>query len=261
MVVVLSQKGWVRAAKGHEIEPETLTFKSGDSFGMAVRLRSQQQAVFIDSTGRSYSLPAHSLPSARGQGEPLTGRLEPPAGAFFVSVLAGEPESRYILASDLGYGFICTLANLFAKTKSGKAVINLSAPARLLPPVKVQSATNSKVAVATSTGHLLLFALSDLPELAKGKGNRLIGIPATRMNQDGERVSAVAVLSETDTLIVEAGQRQFSLKPADQSHYQGDRGRRGALLPRGFRRVERLIALSPKANQNDDLLVDSAHIP
>lgn len=240
VTVVLSEKGWVRAAKGHEIDPTSLSYKVGDTFAAASRVRSHEQVVFLDSTGRSYSVVAHSLPSARGQGEPLTGRLEPPAGAVFCAVLGGEPSARYLLASDTGYGFVCALENLYAKTKAGKAVLNLSAQAKLLQPVMVGTEPDLQVAVATTSGHLLIFPLADLPELTKGRGNRLIGIPAARVQQDGERVQAIAILSEGDTLMVEAGQRQFRLKPSDQEHYRGERGRRGALLPRGFRRVERL---------------------
>jgi topoisomerase-4 subunit A len=244
LTVVLSEKGWARAAKGHEIDPHTLSYRGGDSFRMAARLRSEQQAIFLDSTGRSYSLPANSLPSARGQGEPLTGRFEPPAGAVFLSVLGGDASTAFVLSSDYGYGFICQTSNLFAKTKTGKAVINLPAGAQLLSPVEVRLSVHKWIAVATNAGHLLLFSLSDLPELSKGKGNRLIAIPAARMEQDGERVCALAVFGDGDTLAIEAGQRQFRLKPADQLHYRGERGRRGALLPRGFRRVERLAVVS-----------------
>ncbi|MBK1647959.1 DNA topoisomerase IV subunit A [Rhabdochromatium marinum] len=251
LTVVLSEKGWVRAAKGHDIDPSALTYKSGDRFAVAARLRSQQQAIFLDSTGRSYSLPAHSLPSARGQGEPLTGRLEPPPGAVFLSVLAGEPKTRYILASDAGYGFICSVENLFAKTKTGKALINLPQDAHLLTPVVVEPQRDQCVAVATNAGHLLIFRLADLPELAKGKGNRLIGIPKARAIQDGERVSGLAVLAAGETLVIESGQRQFQLKPKDQAHYQGERGRRGSLLPRGFRHVDRLSRISAIATADN----------
>ncbi|WPL15126.1 DNA topoisomerase 4 subunit A [Thiorhodovibrio winogradskyi] len=241
LTVVLSEKGWVRAAKGHEIDPLALTYKSGDGFAMAAHLRSQQNAVFLDSTGRAYSLPANSLPSARGQGEPLTGRLEPPAGAIFKAVISGEPQIYYVLASDQGYGFICSTENLIAKTKSGKLVIHLPDGAQLLRPVQVLNAKNAWIAVATNSGHLLIFKVSHLPGLAKGKGNRMITIPSPNLNNEGERVSGLAVVQNDQTLIIEANQRQFRLKPSDQLHYQGERGRRGALLPRGFRRVDRLV--------------------
>jgi topoisomerase-4 subunit A len=245
ITVVLSKKGWVRAAKGHEIDPTALAYKSGDAYAMSARLRSQQLAHFLDSTGRSYSLPVHSLPSARGQGEPLTGRLEPPQGAVFLYVIGGEPNERAILASDTGYGFLCTLGNLVAKTKTGKAVINLPKGAQLLPPLAVNPISDPLIAVATTSGHLLIFPLTDLPELAKGKGNRLIGIPSSRMSEDADRVRAIAVLAEEDTLVIEAGQRELSLKPQDHSHYKAERGRRGSLLPRGFRRVEGMKRLAP----------------
>jgi topoisomerase-4 subunit A len=248
VTVILSEKGWVRSAKGHDIDPTNLTYKSGDRLAVAVRLRSQQFAVFLDSTGRSYSLSAHSLPSARGQGEPLTGRLEPPAGAVFVSLLGGENQDKYLLASDAGYGFVCTLENLFAKTKTGKAVLNLPAGAGVLPPVPIRPEIHQQLAVATNAGHLLIFSLKDLPELARGKGNRLIGIPATRAREDGERVCGLAALGPQTILTVEAGQRRLSLQPDDQAHYVAERGRRGALLPRGFRHVERLITRDANAS-------------
>lgn len=244
LTVVLSEKGWARAAKGHEIDPESLSYRGGDRFRMAVRLRSQQQAIFLDSTGRSYSLPAHNLPSARGQGEPLTGRFELPAGAVFVSVLGGENDTPFVLASDHGYGFICRIGHLLGKTKTGKAVINLPKGAQLLPPVLVRPGVDAWIAVATNAGHLLIFGLGDLPELSKGKGNRLISIPAARLSEEGERVRAIVVFQDGESFAIEAGQRQFRLKPADQAHYRGERGRRGALLPRGFRRVERLLVIT-----------------
>jgi topoisomerase-4 subunit A len=246
VTVVLSSKGWVRAAKGHDIEPTSLAYKAGDAFLQAAHLRSNQPAVFLDSTGRGYSLPAHSLPSARGQGEPLTGRLDPPPGASFVAVLGGEADGRWLLASDAGYGFICTLSDLFAKPKAGKAVLTLPAGARVLPPVPVPALAlgggAALVAAATSAGHLLAFPVADLPQLARGKGNKIIGIPAAKAKAREELVVALAVVPEGGSLAILSGKRTLTLKPDDLARYVGERGRRGGMLPRGFQRVEGLSA-------------------
>jgi topoisomerase-4 subunit A len=240
VTVVLSERGWVRSGKGHELDPEGLSYKAGDRFLAAARLRSNQQVVFLDSTGRSYSLPAHTLPSARGQGEPLTGRLDPPTGAAFVTVLGDEPEQRYLLASDAGYGFICPLEALFAKPKSGKALLSLPEAARVLTPVRVPGSTLDLVAAATSAGRLLVFAAADLPELVRGKGNKIIGIPSARAKAREEVMTAIAVVPEGGSLTLVSGKRTFTLKPADLDHYRGERGRRGAQLPRGFQKVDGL---------------------
>lgn len=238
VTVVLSEKGWVRAAKGHELDPKGLGYKAGDAYLAAARLRSNQPVVFLDSTGRSYSLPAHTLPSARGQGEPLTGRLAPPKGADFVAVLGGEPEANYLLASDAGYGFIVTLRALYAKPKAGKTVLTLPPGAGVLTPVPVLNRRNDRLAAVTNTGHLLVYPVSELPELPRGKGNKIIAIPAARSRAREEYVVALAVVPEDAALTIRSGKRHFTLKPADLDVYQGERGRRGKLLPRGFQRVE-----------------------
>ncbi|TCT22761.1 DNA topoisomerase IV subunit A [Thiobaca trueperi] len=239
VTVVLSEKGWIRAAKGHEVDAAGLSYRSGDRFLGAARLRSSQSVVFLDSTGRSYSLPAHTLPSARGQGEPLTGRLDPPPGARFVAVLGDALETRYVLASDAGYGFIVRLEDLLAKPKAGKAVLTLSQGAEVLLPVPLTDPAARLVAV-TSAGYLLLFPVSDLPEMPRGKGNKLIGIPSAKAANREETLIALALVSAGDSLTVLAGKRGLTLKPADLEVYQGERGRRGRLLPRGFQRVDGL---------------------
>jgi len=238
--VILSTKGWVRQAKGHDIDPTAIGYKAGDGFLGAARLRSNQQVVFLDSSGRAYSLPTHTLPSARGQGEPLTGRLDPPAGASFVAVLGGEPEGRWLLASDAGYGFICTLADLFAKPKAGKAVLTLPAGARVMPPVPIPGSAEDLVVAATTSGHLLAFPAADLPELSRGKGNKIIGIPAARAQAREELVAALSVLPQGSALSLLSGKRTLTLKADDLSRFVGERGRRGGLLPRGFQRVDGL---------------------
>ncbi|NVZ11312.1 DNA topoisomerase IV subunit A [Allochromatium humboldtianum] len=242
LTVVLSEKGWVRAAKGHEVDATTLSYRAGDSFLSLARLRSNQTAVFLDSTGRSYALPAHTFPSARGQGEPLTGRLDPPPGARFVTVLGDSAETRYLLASDAGYGFIVRFEELIAKPKGGKAVLTLPDGARILDPVRIAEIEGASVAAVTTAGHLLLFPLTELPEMARGKGNKIIGIPAGRAGTEGERLIAVAVVGEGANLTVLSGKRELTLKPSDLALYRGERGRRGKLLPRGFQRVDGLRA-------------------
>ena len=238
VTVVLSEKGWVRSAKGHEIDPKGLGYKAGDAYLGAVRVRSNQPVVFLDGTGRSYSLPAHILPSARGQGEPLTGRLAPPKGSDFIAVLGGGPEAKYLVASDAGYGFIVTLQALYAKPKAGKVVLTLPPDAKALSPVPVPNLRSNRLAAVTTSGHLLVYPISELPELPRGKGNKIIGIPAARSKAREEYLAALAVVPEDAALTIRSGKRHFTLKPSDLDIYQGERGRRGKLLPRGFQRVE-----------------------
>lgn len=242
VTVVLSKKGWARAAKGHDIDPEKLSYRAGDGFADAAPGRSNQLAVFLDTEGRSYSLPAHTLPSARGQGEPLTGRLQPPSGAYFVHVLCGDPDDAVLLAGDSGYGFVTQLKHLHGRQKAGKAVLNLSAGSSILAPIEV-GANASQVAVATTAGRLLVFPLSQLPELARGKGNKLIDIPAARRKDGSEKVAGLCVLAGEQPLQVVVGKRTLTLKPVDLAGYEGERGRRGRALPRGFQRVDGLAPL------------------
>ncbi|HEB92917.1 MAG TPA: DNA topoisomerase IV subunit A [Gammaproteobacteria bacterium] len=238
VTIVLSEKGWIRAAKGHEVDATALNYKAGDGFRAAVAGRSNQLAVFLDSTGRSYSIPAHTLPSARGQGEPLTGRVNPPDGAQFVDVLAGRPDDRYLLASDAGYGFVTRLENMFAKNKGGKALLNLPRGARVLPVSPVMDVATDSIAAVTSEGRLLVIPLRELPEMAKGKGNKIIGIPAVRVLEREEFVVGLAVVSAGESLTILSGKRHLTLRAKDLEHYAGERGRRGAKLPRGFQRVD-----------------------
>jgi topoisomerase-4 subunit A len=248
VTVVLSTGGWVRSAKGHEIDPLALSYKTGDAFHSAARGRSTQLAVFMDSTGRAYSLLAASLPSARGQGEPLSGRLDPPDGARFAGVLIGEPEDLWLLVTDAGYGFTVRLKELHSRNRAGKAVLRLDADAQLLPPLPVplegsQCAGDARVALVNSEGRLLLFPASDVPELPRGKGNKLFGIPTQKAQE--ERLVAAATLRATQSLAVYCGERQMTLTPADLKDYRGARAQRGAMLPRGWRTVERIAAIEP----------------
>lgn len=240
VTVVLSSKGWVRAAKGHEVDPATLNYKAGDEFLSAALGRSNQPAVFLDTTGRTYSIPAHTLPSARGQGEPLTGRLNPTANAEFISVLMGESEQLYLLASDAGYGFTTKLENLYAKNRAGKATLSLPNGSKPLQPKLVSDKETNLIATVTNTGHMLLFPLKDLPDLAKGKGNKMLSIPGARVATREEFLVDIALLQPTQNLIVMSGNKKLTLKPSDWQHYMGERGRRGNKLPRAFQKVERL---------------------
>jgi topoisomerase-4 subunit A len=245
VTVVLSERGWVRAAKGHEVDPRGLAYRSGDGFKAAATGRSNQLAVFLDSTGRSYALPAHSLPSARGQGEPLTGRIDAPDGATFEGVLIGPPEDLYLLATDAGYGFVASLEDLTSRNRAGKSVLAVPAGARVLMPRRVQDPATELVAAATSLGRLLVLPVSELPRLARGKGVKIIGIPAGSLARREEYLKDVAVLGPAGRLRVVAGKRELTLRPGDWEPYRLGRARRGLKLPRGFQRVDALAAIEP----------------
>ncbi|MDY0249061.1 MAG: DNA topoisomerase IV subunit A [Pseudomonas sp.] len=240
VTVVMSEQGWVRSGKGHDIDPAGLSYKAGDGFKQAVQGRSNQFVVFLDSTGRSYSLPAHTLPAARGQGEPLSGRLAPPAGATFECLLMPSDEQLMVIASDAGYGFVVKGEDMQAKNKAGKTLITLPKAARVLLPKMLNSFADDWLAAVTNEGRLLVFKVSDLPQLSKGKGNRLIGIPTDRAAKREEWLVDFAVLPAQSSLVLIAGKRTLSLKFSDLEHYQGERGRRGNKLPRGFQRVDGL---------------------
>lgn len=245
VTVVLSEKGWVRAAKGHEIDPASLAFKSGDAYQASVRARSNQTAHFLDTSGRSYSLAIHSLPSARGQGEPLTGRLSPPAGAAFLEVVTGADDQTLLMSSDAGYGFVTKMSDLFSKNKAGKAVITLPKNARILSPRPINELQDDYLAVVTTEGRLLVFPVKDLPVMARGKGNKIIQIPAAAASSREELMHDLILLSPTQSLKIVSGARHMTLKPVDLAHFMGERGRRGSKLPRGFQKVERLEVAEP----------------
>jgi len=240
VTVVLSEKGWIRSAKGHEIDPTSLNYKSGDHFKLAARGKSNQPVVILDSTGRSYSVAAHTLPSARGQGEPLTGRINPPSGAVFHGLLMGSEDDLYLLCSDAGYGFVAKFSDLQSKNKAGKNAVTLPKGGRVVQPVAVSNYEDSYVAAVTNEGRMLLFPLADLPQMARGKGNKIIGIPSARVQSREEFVVSIVVLLETDSLRVYAGKRHVNMKFSELEHYQGERGRRGHKLPRGFQKVDRI---------------------
>ena len=240
ITVVVSERGWVRSAKGHDIDPLSLTYKSGDGFLSAASGKSNQQACFIDSTGRTYSLAAHGLPSARGHGEPLSALLAPPSGASFIAAMIGGDKDAWLLASDAGYGFVARLGDLHANKKAGKAALSVPANGKVLPPRRIRNPQEDMVAVLANDGRLLVFALKDLPEMPRGKGNKMMAIPSAKLADRSEFVQDVQVLGADDTLLVYAGKRHIGLKPSDLEHYYGERGRRGAKLPRGFQNVDRM---------------------
>ena len=236
VTVVLSERGWARAAKGHEVNAEALSYRSGDQFLAAVMGRSNQLSVFIDSTGRAYSLSTHALPSARGQGEPLSGHLNPLDGSSFKAVLIGENDARWVLASSAGYGFVVKLKDLHSRNKTGKSVLTVPKAASVLPSAEIQDG-NEYLAAVSSDGRLLVFSLGDLPELVRGKGNKILSLPK---NLDVNMV-AISAFTEGQSIRVISGQRHMTLKPSDLDQYFGCRGRRGVALPRGYRKVDRLI--------------------
>ncbi len=242
VTVVLSTGGWVRAAKGHEIDPLSLQYKTGDAFQHVARGQSLQLAVFVDSTGRSYAVPAHTLPSARGLGEPLSGRLNPPDGAKFAGVAMGDPESLWLLTSDAGYGFTVRLKELITDRRAGKTVLNVPEGAFVLPPSPVPG-NDAVVAVAAKgddSGRLLVFKVAEVPELPRGKGNKLFNIPTKKSADRSEVLAGAVVVPNGGKLIVVAGDRRMTLEWADLKAYRGERAQRGAMLPRGWRGVTSL---------------------
>jgi len=241
LTVVLSRMGWIRAAKGHEINPAELSYRAGDEFLSATTCRSNQSAIFLDSSGRTYSLPTHTLPSARGQGEPLTGKLTPPPQTTFVAILSGEDHEEVLMASNAGYGFIVATSELYCKNKTGKTLLSLPKGAVPLVPQKMNDKQTDYIAIVTNTGHLLITPAADLPVLAKGKGNKIISLPPGKVAAREEYALAIAVLPKNGVLAVKSGTRKLTLKPSDWKHYVSERGRRGLKLPRGFQRAEGLI--------------------
>jgi topoisomerase-4 subunit A len=244
VTVVLSERGWVRAAKGHDIDPATLSYKTGDAFQSAARGKSTQQAVFLDSTGRAYSLLAHTLPSARGQGEPLSGRIDPPEGATFAGVMIGDPEERWVVASDAGYGFVVKLEELHSRNRAGKAVLKVPEKSGVLAPSPVPKSEDALLCAVSSDGKMLAFPVKDLPELPRGKGNKIFGLSSKKVESREEFLAAIAVVSPDQNLIVRCGERKMTLKFAELKDYRGERAQRGAVLPRGWRKVERLEVVS-----------------
>jgi topoisomerase-4 subunit A len=244
VTVVLSRRGYARAAKGYEVDATSLSYKSGDGFLAAAQGRSNQLAMFIDSTGRVYSVIAHTLPSARGQGEPLSSRFKPPDGSQFCGAMIGDPSDRYLLASDAGYGFIATLEDLVSRNKAGKAILRVPAGGQVVVPAAVPRDAECLIAAVSSIGRLLLFEMEELPGLAKGKGVKLINIPTKKYKEGAEKMIAATVVPEEGNLQIVTATRTMTLKWNDLDDYYGDRALRGSLLPQGWRKVERLVGVS-----------------
>ena len=242
VTIVLSENGWIRAAKGYDADPVSLAYKSGDRFLASVQGRSNQPLVAFDDGGRAYSIQTHTLPSARSQGEPLSGRIDLANGVTITQLALADESARWILATDHGYGFICRHGHLLGRNKAGKSVVNLG-DAHLLPPTLIGDIKLSRIAVAVSTGHLLIFEASELAELARGKGNKLVQISSAQI-KEGHRVTAIAVIPPLRSLRVKAGRRHVTLSAVDLDDFVAERARRGKLLPRGFQRVDRLEAES-----------------
>ena len=243
ITVVLSEKGWIRAAKGHDIDAEKLNFKSGDHLLCKVAGRSNDQLVVLDSSGRAYSVAAHSLPSARSLGEPLNSGLNPPAGAHFQGMMLAENGQRYLLSTSAGYGFIAELGDMITRNKSGKATLKVAEQAAVLSPQKVDHVDDDWVAVISNTGRLLIFTTFELPKLSRGKGVKLINIPKAAFESGEEFVISVCAFREGQNLRVHAGKRYINLKPSDFEPYIGNRAQRGKFLPRGFRQARLIEAI------------------
>jgi topoisomerase-4 subunit A len=237
VTVILSKSGWVRAAKGHDIDPATLNYRAGDEYQHAAQGRSNEQAVFMDTRGRAYSLSAHTLPSARSLGEPLTSRFTLQAGERFLWTLCGAPEQKIVLASSFGYGFVTELGSLHGRMKAGKAVLSVPKGSEPVMPALISAGSGQTIVCATSSGYLLAFPLDDVPELVKGKGNKLINIPPKRLKVGDEFMVGMAVMGDDDEILVWAGQRYLRMGMKDIEHFRGDRAHRGRKLPRGFQRV------------------------
>jgi topoisomerase-4 subunit A len=238
VTVVLSEKGWARVAKGHDIDAQGLNYRSGDTYKDAAKGKSNQPAVFLDTSGRAFATDAHSLPSARSQGEPMTGRFNLASGCNFEHVLMGEDNTLLLMATDGGYGFITEFSDLVSKNKNGKALVSVPKGAELMAPIQVYDVATDMCMAISNEGRMLLFPLRDLPKLAKGKGNKIISIPSAKVQAREEFVKVLACVPADSAVTLYAGKRKLTLKPSDLAHYHGERGRRGNKLPRGLQRVD-----------------------
>ncbi len=252
ITVVLSEKGWIRHAKGHEVDGASLNYKAGDAYLAHACGKSNQQAVFLGSDGRSYSLESHTLPSARGQGEPITGRLNIAEGTTVRQVVMGEEDQLWLVGSDAGYGFVCKGSDLLSKNRSGKALVNLPENAEVMTPQAVSNLENDEILTITNLGRMLLFPIKDLPQLSKGKGNKIINIPAAKSKAREEFVSHLIALPSGASVTLYAGKRKLGLKPTDLENFRGERGRRGGLLPRGLQRVTEIEIEAAAASDDSD---------
>ncbi|MFW2374553.1 MAG: DNA topoisomerase IV subunit A [Gammaproteobacteria bacterium] len=246
ITVVLSQKGWVRSAKGHDVDVDKLSYKAGDEYQSSAMGKSNQLAVFLDSSGRAYTLQAHTLPSARGQGEPLTGRFNPPPGASFVSALIGQPDELYLFTTSYGYGFVCKLGDLHSRNKAGKAFLKVQPGAKVLPPVAVRSVEEDWIVAISSEGHMLVTPLNELPQMARGKGNKIINVPPAKLKADDEWIAVIDLIQDGEKLTVYAGKKHKTMSAQEVDEHADERGKRGLKLPRGYQKVDSIEVI-----QND----------
>ena len=253
ITVVLSEKGWIRHAKGHDVDPNTLNYKSGDNYLAHARGKSNQPAIFLGSDGRSYALESHSLPSARSQGEPITGRLNLTPGTHMRQVMMADDDQLWLMASDAGYGFICKSSDMVSKNKSGKALLTVPEKSLVLPPQPIADINNDQIMAITNEGRMLLFPIKDLPQLGKGKGNKIINIPSARAKAREEFLSYLTVITADSHVTLYAGKRKLGLKLSDLDNFRGERGRRGSMLPRGLQRVTDIEIDSPQTAIDEQL--------
>lgn len=240
VTIILSEMGWIRSAKGHDIDPISLNYKAGDGYKTSVKGKSNQPVIFIDSTGRSYAIEPNTLPSARGQGEPLSGKLSLPIGAQVEQmVMSSQEDKRILMASDAGYGFICTYSDLIARNRNGKAVINLPENAKVMPIIELNDTTPLLLAL-TNLGRMLVFPVETLPSLSKGKGNKIIAISSAQAQKREDYLINLALISDKSSITLYAGKRKLTLKAADLQKFMAERGKKGTLLPRGLQRVDRI---------------------
>ncbi|MFT4465318.1 MAG: DNA topoisomerase IV subunit A [Sodalis sp. (in: enterobacteria)] len=251
VTVILSTMGWVRSAKGHDIDPSGLGYRSGDNYLSSVRGKSNQPVVFIDSTGRSYALEPAGLPSARGQGEPLTGKLTLPPGASVEQMLTGADDQKLLMASDAGYGFVCSFSDLVARNRAGKALLTLPENAKVMPPLWIKGAAD-KLLAFTEAGRLLMFPVDDLPQLSKGKGNKIISIPSADAAVGKDRLAGLYLLSTKASVTFYVGKRKLTLRPEDLQKFSAERGRKGTLLPRGLQQIDRVEINDPLAGAGEE---------
>ena len=250
LTIVLSTQGWVRSAKGHDVDAAALNYKAGDEYLASAVGKSNQSCMFLDATGRAYSLDAHSLPSARSQGEPLTGRFNQNDNVPFVNIFMGEDSDRYIISSDFGYGFVAKFSDMNSRNKNGKALINLGENARLMPVQKLTKNESDLCLSISNEGRMLVFPVNSLPNLSKGKGNKMINIMAAKATKREEFVTMLKIIPEDASVTLHAGKRKLTLKTADLAHYLGERGRRGSKLPRGLQRVDKVEVVSIPEEEN-----------
>ncbi|WP_159226997.1 DNA topoisomerase IV subunit A [Pantoea sp. 18059] len=251
VTIVLSQMGWVRSAKGHDIDPAGLSYKAGDSYLAAARGKSNQPVAFIDSTGRSYTLDPTSLPSARGQGEPLTGKLTPPPGAVVEQVLMEPDDQRLLMASDAGFGFICTFSDLVSRNRAGKALLTLPENARVMTPMAVHHEDDMLLAI-TQAGRMLMFPVGELPQMSKGKGNKIISIPSAEAAAGQDKLAWLMILPPGSAITLHVGKRKMLLRSEELQKFRADRGRRGTLLPRGLQKIDRVELDAPARPASPD---------